>query len=286
MLFFAPIAILAATACAAPTKRSTTCQFPTDAGLVEITPKSSNAGWALSPDQQCTAGSYCPYACPPGQVMNQWDPQATAYTVSESQNGGLYCNTDGTVLRPFSNRPLCVNGTDTVSVNNQADSEVAFCQTVLPGNEAMLIPNSIGGGNTESLAVPSANYWASTAAHYYVNPLGVSTDEACVWGTSDKPQGNWSPYVAGTNTDSSGNTFVKIGWNPKYVESFSESPSFGLRITCEDEDSCNGLPCEINPSLYGYNKVSAQDASFSEGAAFCVVTAENMASAKIEVFEV
>ncbi|KAM9927837.1 hypothetical protein OXX59_002266 [Metschnikowia pulcherrima] len=284
MLFFAPIALLAATAGAAPTKRSNTCSIPTNAGLVQITPKSSNAGWALSPDQQCTAGSYCPYACPPGQLMNQWDSQATAYTTSESQNGGLYCNADGTVSKPFSNRDYCIDGTGTVSVDNTAGSEVAFCQTVLPGNEAMLIPNSISGGDTQTLAVPSADYWASTAAHYYVNPLGMSTDDACVWGTSDKPQGNWSPYVAGANTDSSGNTYVKIGWNPKYVESFSDVPNFGLRITCDDESQCNGLKCEINPSS-GFNQVSAEDGSMADGAAYCVVTAKDKASAKIEVFE-
>lgn len=57
-----------------------TCAFPTDAGLVAVTPDSKNAGWAMSPDQACTPGSYCPYACPPGQVMAQWNPKATSYT--------------------------------------------------------------------------------------------------------------------------------------------------------------------------------------------------------------
>jgi len=61
------------------TKRGT-CDFPSDAGLFAVTPGSKNGGWALSPDQACTAGSYCPYACPSGQVMAQWDPKATSYT--------------------------------------------------------------------------------------------------------------------------------------------------------------------------------------------------------------
>ena len=56
------------------------CEFPSGAGLVAVTPGSSNGGWAMSPDQSCTAGGYCPYACPPGQVMAQWNPQATSYT--------------------------------------------------------------------------------------------------------------------------------------------------------------------------------------------------------------
>jgi Beta-glucosidase (SUN family) len=60
------------------------CQFPSDAGLVAVTPGSSNAGWAMSPDQCCTPGTYCPYACPSGQVMAQWDPSATSYTYPQS----------------------------------------------------------------------------------------------------------------------------------------------------------------------------------------------------------
>ena len=65
-------------------RRGGSCAFPTDAGLVAVTPKSMNAGWAMSPDQECTPGSYCPYACPAGQVMAQWDPTATSYTYPAS----------------------------------------------------------------------------------------------------------------------------------------------------------------------------------------------------------
>ena len=60
-------------------KRGGQCQFPTDAGLVAVTPNDSNGGWAMSPDQCCEPGNYCPFACPPGQVMAQWDPDATSY---------------------------------------------------------------------------------------------------------------------------------------------------------------------------------------------------------------
>ncbi|GEQ69595.1 hypothetical protein JCM33374_g3267 [Metschnikowia sp. JCM 33374] len=284
-MFFAPIALLVATACAAPAQKSATCPFPSDLGLVAVTPDFSNAGWALSPDQQCTPGKFCPYACPPGQLMNQWDTQATAYTVSQSQNGGLYCDYDGKTSKPFADRDYCVDGAGTVAVFNKADSNVAFCQTVLPGNEAMLIPTDISGGGNQTLAVPTPDYWASTAAHYYINPLGVSTDEGCVWGSSDKPYGNWSPYVAGANVDTNGNTFVKIGWNPIYIDTFTDVPNFGVRITCDDESACNGLTCEIDPTK-GFNQVTSNEGSTGNGAAFCVVTARNMAAAKIEVFEV
>lgn len=58
-------------------KRST-CVFPgdEDPNLVAI-PGEKNGGWALSPDQECKTGSYCPIACKPGMVMAQWDPDST-----------------------------------------------------------------------------------------------------------------------------------------------------------------------------------------------------------------
>lgn len=65
-------------------KRGGQCQFPSDANLVAVTPGKQNAGWAMSPDQPCTPGNYCPYACPPGQMMAQWDPDATSYTYPQS----------------------------------------------------------------------------------------------------------------------------------------------------------------------------------------------------------
>lgn len=54
------------------------CQLPTDDdNIVAITPGEMNAGWAMSPDQECLTDQYCPYACKPGMVMAQWDPDST-----------------------------------------------------------------------------------------------------------------------------------------------------------------------------------------------------------------
>ena len=65
-------------------RRGGQCQFPTNAGLVAVAPNEQNAGWAMSPDQPCLPGNYCPYACPPGQVSMQWDPSATSYSYPKS----------------------------------------------------------------------------------------------------------------------------------------------------------------------------------------------------------
>ena len=41
---------------------------------------------------------------------------------------------------------------------------MSWCQTVLPGNEAMIIPNEIE--DDAVLAVPGKTYWQKTAAQY------------------------------------------------------------------------------------------------------------------------
>lgn len=267
-------------------RRNGQCQFPTNVGLVAVTPSEQNGGWAMSPNQPCLPGHYCPYACPPGQVMMQWDPAATSYTYPLSMNGGLYCDHDGNMHKPFPDKPYCQEGTGAVTVVNHCATFVSFCQTVLPGNEAMLIPTLVTG--TTTLAVPGPSYWCETAAHYYVNPPGINTGEACVWGTSENPFGNWSPYVAGANTVSDGNTFVKIGWNPIYLQpgsAFSnQMPNFGLEIMC-DGNNCNGLPCKIDPAVNGVNEMVGSSTDGAGGAAFCVVTVPPGESAKIVIFD-
>lgn len=66
-----------------------TCAFPGgEPGLVAVTPDAMNGGWAMSPDQECTPGSYCPIACEPGMVMAQWDPDSS-FTYPASMVGLL-----------------------------------------------------------------------------------------------------------------------------------------------------------------------------------------------------
>ena len=69
-------------------KRQGQCVFPAGEGLISVTPGSQNGGWAMSPNQPCTPGNYCPYACPPGQVSVQWDPSATSYSYPKSMVSG------------------------------------------------------------------------------------------------------------------------------------------------------------------------------------------------------
>ena len=48
-----------------PSKRDGTCAFPNYDGMVAVQTSGLNAGWAMHYDQQCSFGSWCPYACKP-----------------------------------------------------------------------------------------------------------------------------------------------------------------------------------------------------------------------------
>ncbi|KAJ9272825.1 CAZyme family GH132 [Paecilomyces variotii] len=265
-------------------KRAVTCDFPTDEGLVAVTPSEQNAGWAMAPDRPCKAGQWCPYACPSGMVSMQWNPEVTSYTYPGSMDGGLYCDHNGNLQKGFPDRPLCEPGTGTVSVQNKCSSGgVSFCQTVMPGLEDMIIPTWVEG--TADLAVPGSTFFAETAAHYYINPPGVSPTDACVWGDSSKAIGNWAPFVAGANTESDGRTYVKLGWNPIYTNAYSNQvPEFGMEIVC-DGDGCEGLPCKFDPASNGFNEMEGDYTIGDGGAAFCVVTVPSGKKANIVVFE-
>ncbi|KAI1770853.1 hypothetical protein F4818DRAFT_223453 [Hypoxylon cercidicola] len=254
------------------------CKFPEGKGLFAVTPSMMNGGWAMAPDQECVSGTWCPIACPPGQVMAQWKP-GTTYTYPESTYGGVYCNDDGEIEVPFKGKSWCVEGTGTVEAVNKAGDVVSFCQTCLPGYEDMIIPTDVY--DTATLAVPDESYWDKTAAHFYINPPGVDSAQGCHWGVDTVPIGNWSPYVAGANTVGDGSTFVKIGLNPVWQDSalFNTKPDFGVKIECPD-GGCNGIPCECD----GSGVRSNNKATGAGGADFCVVTVPKGGKANIVVF--
>jgi hypothetical protein len=148
----------------------------------------------------------------------------------------------------------------------------------------MLIPTEVT--STATLANPGTDYWCGTAAHYYINPPGIGADEACVWGTNQQDVGNWSPYVAGANTDSNGNTFIKLGWNPIYLEPATPfrntMPNWGVEIDCPN-GGCNGLPCSISPKTNWVNQMQGSATDGAGGGAFCVVTVEKGSQANFVI---
>jgi len=65
-------------------KRSS-CSLPDHPDLVRV-PGAVNNGFAMSPDEPCDHGTWCPFACVPGKVMAQWEPNST-YVYPESMVG-------------------------------------------------------------------------------------------------------------------------------------------------------------------------------------------------------
>lgn len=60
-------------------KRKATCTLP-DHDDLHFVPGDVNNGFAMSPDQACEDGMYCPIACKPGMVMAQWEAGSTYET--------------------------------------------------------------------------------------------------------------------------------------------------------------------------------------------------------------
>lgn len=66
--------------------RKASCSLPDDPDLVHV-PGDVNNGFAMSPDEPCEDGKWCPIACRPGKVMAQWKPD-TVQVYPESMVGG------------------------------------------------------------------------------------------------------------------------------------------------------------------------------------------------------
>ncbi|KAJ1958324.1 hypothetical protein GGI12_004765 [Dipsacomyces acuminosporus] len=217
-------------------------KFPWNYGnadhIVPITPQSENGGWAMSPNQQCKPGGWCPYACESGFYASQWDPDAKLYNGKGSMNGGLRVKEDGTLVKPFPDKPFCSPGMFNAEIENKLSQQVSACQTVYPGNEAMIIPTVAQPGGTAPLNVLPNTYWLGTSSQFYVNLAGSDASK-CIWGDDTNPVGNWAPYIFGAGQGKDGNTYVSVQFNPLYIEKgFKVSAAYNVKIECT-QGNCN-----------------------------------------------
>jgi len=150
----------------------------------------------------CSEGSYCSYACPAGYQKSQWPTEqgSTGQSV-----GGIQCvNGKLRLTNPSLSSTLCMTGATevTVLVKNELSQNVAVCRTDYPGTEGETVPLNTQAGSVSNLTCPNAdNYYnwegSHTSAQYYVNPAGVSVQDACQWGSSANPWGNYAPLNLG-----------------------------------------------------------------------------------------
>ena len=88
--------------------------------------------------------------------------------------------------------------------------------------------------------------------------------------------------------DKSGESFIKLGWNPIYLEDATpfkdEMPNWGVKVECDGE-GCNGLPCAIDPAKNKVNEMIGSSSNGAGGGAFCVVTVPKGVTASFVVFD-
>jgi hypothetical protein len=65
--------------------RKATCSLPDHPDLVRVAGQDNN-GFAMSPDEPCEDGKWCPIACKSGKLMAQWKP-GTKQVYPESMVG-------------------------------------------------------------------------------------------------------------------------------------------------------------------------------------------------------
>ncbi|KAJ2624868.1 hypothetical protein H4R22_005019 [Coemansia sp. RSA 1290] len=192
----------------------------------------------MSPNQMCKPNSWCPYACEPGYYSAQWDPSALVYNGQGSMNGGLYADGSGKLSKPFPSKPFCAPGMFNAGIKNTLGQSVSACQTVYPGNEAMIIPSVAQAGGYVDLNIVPHTYWLGTSSQFYVNLAG-STAEQCIWGNADKPIGNWGPFIFGGGQGADGNTYISVQYNPLYLSvGFKATDAYNVKIECES-GQCN-----------------------------------------------
>lgn len=136
----------------------------------------------------------------------------------------------------------------TVLVQNQLSQNVAICRTDYPGTESETIPLDTQPGTTSNLTCPDANNYYNwegghTSAQYYVNPAGVSAENACQWGSSSNPWGNWAPLNLGVGYSNG------AAWLAIFQNAPTTSAKLGFTVTIEGDGisgSCkysNGQYC-------------------------------------------
>ncbi|KAJ1919056.1 hypothetical protein H4219_002210 [Mycoemilia scoparia] len=218
------------------------CEFPwkeaNGDNVILITPDKKNAGWAMSPDQSCEKNGWCPYACAPGYYSAQWDPNAKDPSGPGSMNGGLFCDGSGKLSKPFPEKPFCEKGMWNGFIKNTLGESVSACQTIYPGNEAMLIPTVAKPGESVAMNIVPNSYWLGTSSQFYVNLAG-SDGSKCIWGDDKQPIGNWGPYIFGGGQSKDGNTYISVQFNPLYKEKgFDLSKVYSVEIKCTS-GKCN-----------------------------------------------
>lgn len=187
----------------------------------------------------CEDDAFCSYACPAGYVKTQW-PEEQGLTGQSV--GGLHCLNGKLHLTRPEKKTLCEENAGGLTLKNSLKQGVATCRTDYPGTENMIVPTWADAGSTATLAnIKSSGYYTwegkDTTLQYYINPAGVSVEEACTWDSFTVPQstGNWAPTNLGVGQSRDGNTYLSIFPN---APTSKAKLNFNIRITGDVTSKC------------------------------------------------
>lgn len=212
----------------------------------------------------CGPNSFCSYACPAGYQKSQWP---TAQGSTGQSIGGLFCNSHGKLeLSRPSYKTLCQEGAGGVEVQNKLSSNVAICRTDYPGTESETVALDLTPGSTQPICNPDASTYytwegSSTSAQYYINPAGVSKEDACQWGTKGSNAGNWAPTNMGVGKNAAGETFISLfqnaPTNPDGKLNFNIDITGGVSGKCQYKNGkyySNGVESATGCTVSSYHK--------------------------------
>jgi len=153
------------------------------------------------------------------------------------------------LTNPTLSKNLCIPGTSAVNVvaQNNLNGVVSVCRTDYPGSESETVPVAVSPGGSQPLTCPDASayyVWTgkSTSAQYYVNPEGYGPSDACIWGDSSKPLGNFAPVNIGVGY-SNGQAYVSI-----FPNAPTTNANLAYKITVSAD--ATGQTCTYNNGVY------------------------------------
>lgn len=205
----------------------------------------------------CVHNAFCSYACVPGYEKTQFP---TAQPTNGQSVGGLFCNSNGFLQLSNPNvETLCAVGVGGLSLQNPLAQNVSVCRSDLPGNQVADVPLNAEEGSTNTLTVPPYNYFyldgQQTSAQYYVNPAGVTVENACQYGSSGSNEGNYAPVTIGAGQSSGGIVSVALVSN----SDSSGTLSFNIKITGGVSSDCEYL----NGQFFSNGAVSSSGCTVS-----------------------
>jgi hypothetical protein len=142
------------------------------------------------------------------------------------------------------------------------------------GTESETIPLDSQPGSTLPVTCPDAGSYytwggAATSAQYYINPSGISIQDACTWGSAGSNKGNWAPVNMGVGKKN-GATWISLFQNAP--TNTNGKLDFSIKITGHISGEC----CYSNGQFTGSGGTNTQGCTVSDQCTQLVLADANL----------